>query len=345
MKKILPLLFFLIGVRLSQAKAQDLKITGKITEAGGVPIPGVTVLVKGTTNGTVTNIDGIYSLACAPNSTLVLSFIGYTTQELPVNGQATLNATLAPDTKQLNEVVVTAFGIEREKKALGYSVQEVSGDDLNESRTTNLVNAMSGKIAGVQVTSSNGAPGSSSRVQIRGTHSIGSSSQPLFVVDGVPIDNGNYGSSTSIDYGNGAAAINPDDIASMSVLKGPSASALYGSRGANGVILITTKSGKGANGIGVSVNSNTTFETPFRIPDYQNEYGQGTKGLFSYKDGKGGGVGDGVDESWGPKLDGQLLPQFDSPLDANGNRIPTPWVAHPDNWKTFTKLVNLTPIT
>jgi len=329
------LLLFLALLMFSESIAQNIRVSGKITESDGNPVPGVTVLVKGTAEGTVTNIDGLYSLSCAPNSVLVVSFIGYTTQEVPVGNKTTLNITIAPDAKQLSEVVVTAFGIEREKKALGYAVQEVSGEDLNESRTTNLVNAMSGKVAGVQVTSSNGAPGSSSRIQIRGAHSIGSSSQPLFVVDGVPIDNGNYGSTTSIDYGNGAAAINPDDIASMSVLKGPAAAALYGSRGANGVILITTKSGKGAKGIGVSVNSNTSFETPFRLPEFQNEYGQGTKGLFEFKDGKGGGVSDGVDESWGPKLDGRLLPQFDSPLDANGNRIPTPWVAHPDNWKDF----------
>ena len=333
MKRLLFLLFIVLAFYPTMAQTQ--RVTGKIMEDSNLPLPGVTVLVKGTANGTATNADGFFSLECSPNSTLVISFIGYQTREVPINNQTTINVSLAPDAKQLGEVVVTAFGIEREKKALGYSVQEIKGDDLTETRTSNLVNAMSGKIAGVQVTSSNGAPGASSRIQIRGAHSIGSNSQPLFVVDGVPIDNGNYGSTTAIDYGNGGGAINPDDIASMSVLKGPAAAALYGSRGANGVILITTKSGKGTKGIGVAVNSNTSLETPFRLPEYQNAYGQGTKGLFEFKDGKGGGISDGVDESWGPRLDGRLLPQFDSPLDANGKRIPTPFIAHPDNWKDF----------
>jgi TonB-linked SusC/RagA family outer membrane protein len=245
--------------------------------------------------------------------------------------------------------VVTALGIAREKKALGYSVQEVSGKTLTQARETNLVNSLSGRLAGVQVTNSNGAPGSSSRMIIRGASSIGSNNQPLFVVDGVPVDNSNFGSGTAVDYGNAAASINPDDVESISVLKGPSAAALYGSRGANGVVLITTKSGKGTKGIGVSFNTNTAFESPFRIPEWQNEYGQGAGGIFSYVDGKGGGKGDGVDESWGPKLDGRLLPQFDSPIAADGTRTPTPWIAHPDNvdkfyetGKTYTNSVAVT---
>ncbi len=311
-------------------------ITGTVTDENDTPLPGVNVLIKNSSNGTITDIQGAYSLAVPENTdTLIFTFVGYVSQEVNIGDRSTVDVELFDDIQQLSEVVVTAFGIEKEKKALGYSVQELQGKSLDEARTSNLVNAMSGKIAGVQVTGTNGAPGASSRIQIRGASSIGSNNQPLFVVDGVPIDNGNYGSSTSIDYGNGAAAINPDDIASMSVLKGPSAAALYGSRGANGVILITTKSGKSTKGIGVSVNSNTLFETPFRIPDYQNSYGQGTKGTFEFVDGKGGGVGDGIDESWGPALNGQLIPQFDSPLDADGNRIPTPWIARPDNVKNF----------
>ncbi|MCC9135961.1 SusC/RagA family TonB-linked outer membrane protein [Pontibacter silvestris] len=337
MKKALLVVMAIWLLHCTYAVAQSRTVTGKVSSTeDGSALPGVSVALKGTTTGTITNIDGNFNLTVpAEGGTLVFSFIGMLQQEVPIGNQSSFDVAMAPDSKQLSEVVVTALGREVEKKSLGYAVQEVSGEDLNEARTPNLLNAMSGKVAGVQVTSTNGAPGSSSRVTIRGSSSIGSNNQPLFVVDGVPIDNGNYNSTTSIDYGNGAAAINPDDIASMSVLKGPAAAALYGSRGANGVILITTKNGKGTKGIGVSVNSNTSFETPFRLPDFQDSYGQGTKGDFKYVDGKGGGVGDGVDESWGPALDGRLIEQFDSPLDENGNRIPTPWVAHPDNWKNF----------
>ena len=330
----------LLGIILlagaSHAQAQDYSLTGRIaSKTDGVGLPGASVLVKGTNRGTSTNSDGDFTLMVSPNSTLVVSFIGYVSQEIPVAGKRTLEIAMADDAAQLSEIVVTALGISREKKALGYSVQEIQGQQLTQARETNLVNSLTGKIAGVQVTGSNGAPGASSRMIIRGSSSIGSNNQPLFVVDGVPIDNGNYGSGTGVDYGNGAASLNPDDIENISVLKGPSAAALYGSRGANGVVLVTTKSGKGSKGIGVSFNTNTTFESPLRLPDWQNEYGQGAKGLFSFVDGTGKGVNDGVDESWGPKLDGRLIPQFNSPIAADGTRTPTPWVAHPDNVDLF----------
>lgn len=312
-------------------------IRGTITNSAGTPLASVSVTIKGTTKGTSTDQSGKYSLEASPKDILVFSSVGFFDQEITVGSLTQINVEMQEETKALNEVVVSSLGVKRQKKSLGYAVQEVKGSALNEAATSGLVNAMSGKISGVQITSSNGAPGSSSRVQIRGASSISGNNEPLFVVDGVPIDNGNY-SSGSTDYGNGASAINPEDVESMSVLKGPAAAAIYGSRGANGVILITTKSGKGAKGLGVEVNSTTTFERPFRISDYQNEYGQGTQGAFSFVDGKGGGINDGVDESWGPKLDGRLLPQFDSPLDTDGKRIPTPWVAHPDNVKDFYQL-------
>jgi TonB-linked SusC/RagA family outer membrane protein len=329
---------------------QELAIKGKVISKGdGGPLPGASVLVKGTSRGSTTNADGEFTISTSANSTLVVSFIGFKSLEVPVGSQTNLNITLDEDATQFNEVVVTALGIAREKKALGYAVQEVSGKNLTQARETNLINSLSGRLAGVQVTSSNGAPGASSRMIIRGASSIGSNNQPLFVVDGVPIDNSNFGSGTGVDYGNAAASINPDDVESISVLKGPSAAALYGSRGANGVVLITSKSGKGSKGVGVSFNTNTSFESVFRQPEWQNEYGQGTKGLFSYKDGQGGGINDGVDESWGPKLDGRLLPQFDSPIAADGTRTPTPWIAHPDNvdqfyrtGKTYTNNVGIT---
>ena len=339
MKKTYAFICLLAGVLLmatSHAQAQDYSLTGRIaSKTDGAGLPGASVLVKGTNRGTSTNSEGNFTLTVSPNTTLVVSFIGYVSQEIPVAGKRTLEITLTDDAAQLSEIVVTALGISREKKALGYSVQEIQGQQLTQARETNLVNALAGKISGVQVTGSNGAPGASSRMVIRGASSIGSNNQPLFVVDGVPIDNGNYGSGTAVDYGNGAASLNPDDIENISVLKGPSAAALYGSRGANGVVLVTTKSGKGSKGIGVSFNTNTTFESPLRLPSWQNEYGQGAKGLFSFVDGTGKGVNDGVDESWGPKLDGRLIPQFNSPIAADGTRTPTPWVAHPDNVNQF----------
>lgn len=315
--------------------AQDRALTGRVlSKSDGTGLPGANVIIKGTDRGSTTNANGEFTLNAPGGATLVVSYIGYKPTELAVGDKTTMSITLEEDASILGEVVVTALGITREKKALGYSVQEVSGKQLTQARETNLVNSLSGRIAGVQVTGSNGAPGASSRVLIRGSNSIGSNNQPLFVVDGVPIDNSNIGSGTAVDYGNGAASINPDDIENISVLKGPSAAALYGSRGANGVILITLKSGKGSKGIGVAVNSNTTFDTPFRQPQWQNEYGQGGKGTFKYVDGRGAGINDGVDESWGPKLDGRLIEQFDSPI-VNGVRQPTPWIAHPDNVNQF----------
>ncbi|RAJ92660.1 TonB-linked SusC/RagA family outer membrane protein [Larkinella arboricola] len=329
--------FLLLAMLLSLASvAQDIALKGRVvSKTDGAGLPGANVLIKGTTIGSTTNSNGEFTLNTPANATLIVSFIGFKPTEVAVSNKTMLTVTLDEDAALLGEIVVTALGITREKKALGYSVQEVSGKQLTQARETNLVNALSGKVAGVQVTNSNGAPGASSRMVIRGASSIGSNNQPLFVVDGVPIDNGNYGSSTAVDYGNGAGSLNPDDIESVSVLKGPSAAALYGSRGANGVVLITLKSGKGSRGVGVSVNSNTAFDSPFRLPEWQNEYGQGGKGLFSYVDGRGGGVNDGVDESWGPKLDGRLLPQFDSPIGPDGRRVPTPWIAHPDNVNQF----------
>ncbi|KQS24786.1 SusC/RagA family TonB-linked outer membrane protein [Dyadobacter sp. Leaf189] len=313
---------------------QELNLKGKVQSSDG-NLPGASILIKGTSRGSTTDADGQFMISAPSNATLVVSFIGYKTLEVPVGSRTTFDIMLEQDATQFNEIVVTALGIAREKKALGYAVQEVSGKALTQARETNLVNSLSGRLAGVQVTNSNGAPGSSSRMIIRGASSIGSNNQPLFVVDGVPVDNSNFGSGTGVDYGNAAASINPDDVESISVLKGPSAAALYGSRGANGVVLITTKSGKGTKGIGVSFNTNTAFESPFRLPEWQNEYGQGAGGQFSYVDGRGGGKGDGVDESWGPKLDGRLLPQFDSPIAADGTRTPTPWIAHPDNVDKF----------
>jgi TonB-linked SusC/RagA family outer membrane protein len=331
MKKSLLLVFALVMALLQQAQAQDRTISGKVTDrATSQGLPGVTVLAKGTTVGTSTNADGGFSLTVPSTATtLVFSFIGYASQEQAISNSNTVDITLATDTKQLNEVVVTALGREESKRSLGYAVQDVKGEEFTQARETNVVNSLSGRLAGVQVSNSTGAPGSSSRIVIRGAKSISGNNQPLFVIDGQPIDNSSFsnsGSGGGIDYGNAVSDINPDDIESMTVLKGANASALYGTRGANGVIVITTKSGRKSRGIGVAVNSTTSFESPLKTPDLQDQYGQGTGGEFSYVDGAGSGINDGYDESWGPKLDGRLLPQYNSPV-VNGVRQATPWVS------------------
>lgn len=332
--------------------AQQMRITGVVTDANNEPLPGSTVLVKGTTRGTVTDIDGTYAIEADPQEVLVFSFVGFESQEHTVGNATIIDVTLS-EGLALNEVVVTALGVERETKALGYSIQEVEGDRFTEARETNVINSLSGRVAGVQITSGSSGIGGSSRVTIRGESSLNiNANQPLFVVDGVPISNNVVGSSGSgnqeVDYGNAAGEINPDDIATMTVLKGPAAAALYGSRAANGAILITTKSGKGKKGLGVSINSNVTFENPLVMPQWQDKYGQGNNGQFEFVNGSGAGIADGVDESWGPELNtGLMIPQFDSPRSAAGFRggdlnapdgstiTPTPWVSQPDNINDF----------
>ncbi|REG90415.1 TonB-linked SusC/RagA family outer membrane protein [Algoriphagus antarcticus] len=332
--------------------AQESMIEGKVIDANNEPLPGATVLVKGTSRGTVTDIDGTYSIQASPGETLVFSFVGYEEHEKIIGNATLINATLN-EGLALNEVVVTALGVERETKALGYAIQEVDGDRFTEARETNVVNSLSGRVAGVQITNSSSGLGGSSRVVIRGESSLNiNSNQPLFVVNGVPISNNIVGSSGSsnqeVDYGNSAGEINPDDIASMTVLKGPAAAALYGSRAANGAILITTKTAKNKKGLGITINSNTTFDNALRLPDWQNTYGQGNNGQFEFVDGTGSGIADGVDESWGPRLDdGLQITQFDSPRDVPGFRggdlnapagstiLATPWVSNPDNITDF----------
>jgi TonB-linked SusC/RagA family outer membrane protein len=344
MKKIVLLLaFFAIGLQVLMAQTKE--ITGKVTssEDGGA-IPGVTVSVKGTTMGTITDMDGVFRLKVPQDSkTLVVSFVGMASQEVAIGSQSTINVQLAPDLVAVDEVVVTALGVSREKKSLGYSVQDVKGNELAQAKENNVINSLSGKVSGVQITNSSGAVGSSSRIIIRGASSLGGNQQPLFIVDGVAISNSEFSSADGfggVNRGNGAGDINPDDIESVSVLKGPNAAALYGSQAANGAILITTKAGSlsGKNkktGLGVEVGNSTTFENPLRLPNFQDSYGQGAEGQFSFVDGAGGGIKDGVDESWGPKLDaGLMIPQYNSPVE-NGVRKATPWVSSPNNVKDF----------
>ncbi len=344
MKKIVLLLaFFAIGLQVLMAQTKE--ITGKVTSSeDGAAIPGVTVSVKGTTMGTITDMDGQFRLKVPTDSkTLVISFVGMKSQEVDISSVSSVKVQLASENVAVDEVVVTALGVSREKKSLGYSVQDVKGDELAKAKENNIVNSLSGKVSGVQITNASGAVGASSRIIIRGASSLGGNQQPLFIVDGIAINNSEFGSADGnggVNRGNGASDINPDDIESVSVLKGPNAAALYGSRAANGAILITTKTGSLGSknkkaGLGVEFGNSTTFETPLRLPSFQNSYGQGAEGQFSFVDGAGGGTKDGTDESWGPRMDvGLKIPQYNSPVE-NGVRQATPWVSHPNNVKDF----------
>ena len=312
-------------------QAQSFQLTGQITDkTDGKPLAGVTVTLKGSRTTAVTDTAGKFAITVSPDGVIRFSFVGYEPAEVPVTaGLADLQLALEPARGTLNEVVVTALGITRQKKSLGYAVQELKSKDISEATETNLVNAIEGKVAGVRVTNSQGDMGSS-RIVIRGETSISGNNQPLFIVNGFPVDNSQLGAGGSRDYANAIADINPDDIESISFLKGPNAAALYGSRAAQGVVLIKTKSGRKKKGLGITVNSNTTFENLLTLPKYQNVFGQGSNGEFAYKDGAGGGTNDAVDESWGPKMDGSLIPQlFDGK--------PAPFVAHPDNVKSYFK--------
>ena len=332
-------------------------ITGKVIDvANSQPLAGVTVSVKGSERSISTDNQGRFSITASPDELLVFSSVGYSTMEFKASEAA--NIRMTQTTNDLNEVVITALGIKKEKKKLGYAIQEVKGDDLTVARETNVVNQLSGKIAGVTVVGSPSGIGGSARVTIRGERSLNlNKNQPLYVIDGVPISNaitsGSGGGNMEVDYGNGASFINPDDIESMSVLKGPAAAALYGSRAANGVILIKSKSGSRKKGIGVEVNTNLTLESALKLPDYQKVYGQGNAsgGDFKFVDGRGGGLSDGTDEGWGPAYKSQLFEQFNSPRTLNGETIdftggdlnapagsvitPTPWEPDIDNLKDF----------
>lgn len=316
--------------------AGNINVKGKIVSGvDNEPIIGASVLVKGTKSGTVSNSDGEFELSNIPDdSRLLISYLGFQSKEVKAGSNLTI--TLSQDNKELGEVIVTALGISRQKKSLGYAAQEVSGQALETGKDNNILNSLEGKVAGVRITNTQGDVGSS-RIIIRGETSIAGENQPLFIVDGIPVDNSQLNQQTQgRDPKNAIADLNPEDIESISVLKGPNASALYGARAAHGAIIITTKTGKGSKGLGITVHSSTQFSHATNLPEYQNIFGQGAGGQFSYVDGKGAGVNDGVDESWGPKLDqGFLIPQFDSPLDANGNRVATPWVSHPNNVKDF----------
>jgi TonB-linked SusC/RagA family outer membrane protein len=287
MKKLLFMLFFCcvsVAMYAQQNPASDgTVIKGKVTDEKGNPFPGVTVILKETQLRTATDANGYFSLnpGNATGKILVLSFIGYQTQEFNIAGKLTVDIQLVPASKDLQEIVVTALNIPRQKKSLGYSVQGVNPTDMTEARATNITDLLDGKVAGLQITTS-GQPTGSTRVQLRGPASITGNNQPLWVVDGVPIDNtDSNGQVGNLDYGNNAADLNPDDIESIEVLKGPNAAALYGSKAANGAILVTTKKGKKNSGLGISFNGNYMMSRVLQYPDLQYEYGEGTNGQMS----------------------------------------------------------------
>lgn len=361
MKKFTMLFVCLVMLGVQLVNAQQRSISGTVTSSDdGSPIPGVSVSVKGTTTGTISNVDGKYTIEVGANAqALVFSFVGMKTQEVVLGASATIDVALEADVIGVDEVVVTALGISREKKALGYSVSEVNGNELSKTRggVTNPINSLAGKVAGLQVTGASGNMGGSSKVVLRGVSSLSGSNQPLFVVDGVPIEGTDFNTTDAargaggFDYGNLISDINADDIESISLLKGPNAAALYGSRASNGVIMITTKKGKKGEGLGVSFNTTLGFERVNKLPIMQNEYGGGyslTPTDIVDVDGTvypGMLVPDyGIDESWGPKYDASIqhVSWYDiAKWEANGKvgqPTTSPWVASDSDIDDFFEL-------
>jgi len=350
---------------VTMAFGQTQEYSSTVIDNEGQPVAFAAINEVGTDNYTTTGENGNFSLKSnSTNFTLKITSIGYENLEFQVSDGNLPNPILMQiSSEALDEVIVTALGIERERQSLVSSVTEIDSEKLTDVTVPNVINSLSGQVAGVQITNGSSGVGSSSRIVIRGENSLGGSNQPLFVVDGVPINNEqitsdlvNDGALQEVDYGTGASEISPDDIASISVLKGAGSAALYGARAANGVILITTKRGKHNRGFGVSTNSSLTIETLLTLPDYQNVYGGGSNGEYAFQNGIGAGVNDGGISSYGPRLDqGFLIPQFDSPsVDINGNPVrggdviartfpdgsfteitPTPWVSRPDNVRDF----------
>ena len=347
MKQRLLMIFGLLLLTICQITAQDKIITGKvISDDDSSPLPGVSINIKGTSKGTLTGSDGKYSINTPENTVLVFSFIGFGSREVKVIKQSEINVTLNVDTRVLNEVVVTALGIQKEKKGLGFSEKTLNNTELQVARTTNVANALAGKISGVRVAGNNGMTGSSSAIFIRGFTTFTGSNQPLFVIDGIPVDNGggSQASQTGVSNSNRGIDINQDDIEAMTVLKGPAAAALYGSRAAAGAIIVTTKKGK-ANGNKKSTfnytGSYNTIEVN-RFPDYQNEFGRGTSLT-------GAGVPqtpvyqpNADQSSWGPKIDGRLVPSSYSVADRTLFNLPAevPLTAYPNNLRDMFRTGN-----
>ncbi|WP_291914997.1 SusC/RagA family TonB-linked outer membrane protein [Chitinophaga sp. CB10] len=341
------LLMYLLFCCSYLLSAQNIKVTGKVTSSKGEALPGVTVLAKGAKAGSITDGQGAYSITVAGNGTLVFNAIGFIRQEVPVNGQTSINVTLTEDNKQLGEVLVTALGITKAKKSLGFAATEIKGAELAVTNEVNPVNALQGKVAGVQIDQGAGGLFGSTKIVIRGNSTLGNNNQPIFVIDGVIMDDNTF-SGTGRDFGNDLKNLNMEDFETVTVLKGSSAAALYGSRAINGVVLITTKKGKERKGLGVSVSQTFNVFKPYAGPDFQNEFGGGTVGAFftdnrdpnylptdawrtkvfpidpaSGKPYIDRGVGREL-ENWGPRLDGQEVINYDGTT--------TRYVAQPNNF-------------
>tara|TARA_Y100000022_G_scaffold25981_1_gene19640 strand:- start:2643 stop:5702 length:3060 start_codon:yes stop_codon:yes gene_type:complete len=319
-KNSLLSIFLTLAFGLSSYAQQ---ITGSVSDDNGIPLPGASIVIQGSSSGTTTDFDGNFSIETSQGSILVISYVGYESQQIVV-GSSPINVQLTSD-NALDEVVVTALGLTREKKSLGYSVTEVDGDEINSIKDNNIASSLMGKVAGLNITNS-GTIGSASRITLRGNNSVNGMNQALIVVDGIPINADGIESGQNADYsstviGGGITDINAYDIESISVLKGPNASALYGSRAGNGVILITTKTGSETEGLGISLNTNLTADTPMFLPDFQNEYAQGTLGA-AYTD----IASDFGSSSWGPKMGATQMYYDGRPRVAQ---------AYPDNVKDF----------
>ena len=335
MKRKLMLLMTCLMIGIGLVNAQISKVTGNVTsEEDGLPVVGASVLVKGTTVGTVTDIDGNFTLTNVPSSagTLVISFIGMQSQEVKIKSH--VKVVLKSDAEVLDEVVVTAAGIKRSEKSLGYAVSQVSADDVIVAGEPDMLKALQGKVAGVDIRSSQGGPGSATKINIRGASSFFGDNEPLIIVDGVPLSNQQITTSNQTsggsNYSGGLSSIDPNDIASMSVLKGSAAAAMYGSRASNGVVIIKTKSGSTTSGekrFGVTLNSSLSFENIANLPEYQNTYGPGF--AFKYSNSNG---------SWGPRFDSmEKIPAWEDYLNAFPELFPEdgmiPYEAVPNNVK------------
>lgn len=329
-RKLFILFLAIQFVTIQFTFSQEKNISGTVTDEEGIPAVGVNIILKGTSTGTQTDFDGNYTLTAKQGETLVFSYLGLKTQEKIIGSSSVLNITMISDTQALDQVVVTALGIERSEKTLGYGVSTVKAEDFNVARETDVLQGLQGKISGVQITGQGGGLGSSTKITIRGLTRIGGSNSPLWVVDGVPISDANDFSGSritgAIDYGNRAQDINPDDIESLTVLKGASAAALYGSRASNGVIIVNTKKGKGK--AVVRFSTTVRFDNPLRLPDFQNTYGPGGLGIYDENN------GDNLQDSspgWGPAIS-----NGGTYTDYAGNS--QTFTSHPDLQKDFYEL-------
>lgn len=330
------------GMLTESAAQQKTTVSGTVKAADGSVLPGLSIVVKGTTVGTTTNVDGKYTLDVPNDATLLFSFIGFEPQEIVVAGKSVIDVTMQPSIESLDEVVVTALGIKREEKSLGYSVGTVAGEELSRVVQENVLNSMAGKVTGVQINQTGGA-GSSVSMIIRGATSLSTDNQPLFVIDGVPMSSsvnnvGGFGNDNRVDYGNAISDLDPESIESVSILKGPSAAALYGTRAGNGVVLITTKKASSKKGMKVEVTSNTVFDIPSKYLDIQNRFAFGARPYTpdAFENGIIPPFSPAEAAGAGPELDkGYWQVQPFAQLDANGVPIPTELVSYPDNYKNF----------